>query len=620
MTQYHPDMYEEKKATIEEAFCLIKSGQRIFIGSSCGEPQHLVKGLVQASPNFNDLEIIKVLSIENSPLNIIANKTDDTALNIRSFYNGSCASPYLSKNKRFTTPVNISSIPLLFKSRKLPINVALIQVSPPDAQGKMSLGISVDVTLAAAISADIVIVQVNPNMPRLYGESCIGVEDVHAIVEYEEPLLTLGSYPDLESADVIAEHIERVVDDGSTMQIGLGAIPKAVISALSDKNDLGIHTHYLTDTILQLISKGVVTNREKGIHKGKSLAAAAIGTEELYKYLHQNPDIHFYPSDYIDNPSVIAKNSKMTSINVAVAMDLTGQVAVDAFSYNNFCGINSVLDFIRGAAMSPQGKPIIMLTSTAANGKKSRIVPLLNEMIVVPRTDVFYVVTEYGAVNLFGKSLQERAIAMISLAHPDFRDELFDNAKQLGLLSAQRSSYRLTKGVYPVELEENITIDDTQVTIRPSKPVDERRIQEHFYNLDIEDVVARFFHKKTKFIKDEIKDISQIDYKNELSIIAVVGEFGFGRVVGIGEYFFEPKANMAEIAFSVSREFQGKGLGTILIKKLAQEAKKNNIGGLFAYTSPDNKAMICLFNKLSSNSKESFDKGILKLEFNFKEK
>ncbi len=619
MTQYHPDMYEEKKVTIKEAYGLIKSGQRIFIGSSCGEPQHLVKGLVKATPNFNDLEIIKVLSIENSPLNIIANKTDDTALNIRSFYDGSCASPYLSKNKRFTTPVNISSIPLLFKSRKLPINVALIQVSPPDVQGKMSLGISVDVTLAAAISADIVIAQVNPNMPILYGESCIDVKDVHAIVEHEEPLLTLGSYPELESANVIAEHMERLVDDGSTMQIGLGAIPKAVISALSDKNDLGIHTHYITDTILQLIEKGVVTNSQKGIHKGKSLAAA-IGKDELYKYLHQNPDINFYPSDYIDNPSVIAKNSKMTSINVAVSMDLTGQVAVDAFSYNNFCGINSVLDFIRGAAMSPQGRPVIVLTSTAANGKKSRIVPLLNEMVVVPRTDVFYVVTEYGAVNLFGKSLQERAIAMISLSHPDFRDELFDNAKQLGLLSSQSSSYRLTKGVYPVELEENITIDDTQVTIRPSKPVDERRIQEHFYNLEIEDVVARFFHKKTKFIKDEIKDISQIDYKNELSIIAVVGEFGFGRVVGIGEYFFDPKSDMAEIAFSVSKDFQEKGLGTILIKKLAQEARKNNIGGLFAYISPGNKAMISLFNKLSHKPKESFEDGTLKLEFNFKEK
>ncbi|NNL42198.1 MAG: GNAT family N-acetyltransferase, partial [Desulfobacterales bacterium] len=270
------------------------------------------------------------------------------------------------------------------------------------------------------------------------------------------------------------------------------------------------------------------------------------------------------------------------------------------------------------AAQAKRGKSVILLISTSRDGKKSRIVPMLDTAVVVPRGDAHYVVTEFGAVNLFGKSLQERAMAMISIAHPDFRNELFYEAKKIGLLSDTRTLKESIKyGVYPFQLEESINIHGEEITIRPAKPVDERRIQEHFYTLEKKDVVSRFFHEKSSFVRDEAEGVSQIDYIKDLTIVAVVGEIGFGRVVGIGEYLLNPENNIAEVAFSISKEFQGKGLGKILLKKLFMAARENGIAGLVAYTSPGNKGMINLFNTLPFKTKTFFDGDMLSLTCRF---
>jgi GNAT superfamily N-acetyltransferase len=310
----------------------------------------------------------------------------------------------------------------------------------------------------------------------------------------------------------------------------------------------------------------------------------------------------------------------MVSMSVAMTVDLTGQVVADALPYNHFSGITGMLDFMRGAVHSKGGKSILVLPATAAGGKKSRIVPLLNDAaVVVPRGDVHYVVTEYGAVNLFGKSLQERAMAMISIAHPDFRDELFYEAKKTGLLSAERTLSESIHGIYPIQLEETIEIDGEQITVRPAKPVDERRIQEHFYNLEKDDVIARFFHEKTSFVHDEVEGVSLIDYINDLTILAVVGEVGFGTVIGIGECLLDPATNIAEVAFSISKTYQKKGLGKILMNKLTSAARNNGISGLIAYTSPQNKGMIKLFNTLPYKIDSYFDGEMLILSCRFDE-
>jgi RimJ/RimL family protein N-acetyltransferase len=411
-----------------------------------------------------------------------------------------------------------------------------------------------------------------------------------------------------------------LIEDGSTLAIGMGTTSEAVMLALDRKNDLGIHTIYVTDDIMHLYAKGVITNRNKGFNEGKIVGSCAIGSEALYEFLNDNPAIEFHPSDYVCDPAIIARHNKMVAMSVAMAIDLTGQVAADALPHTHFSGLTGILDFLRGAVLSAGGKSILMLSSTSTDGLKSRIVPMLDDTaVVVPRADVHHVVTEYGAVNLFGKSLQERALAMISIAHPEFRDELFHEAQKMGLLSAERTMHESIHGVYPIHLEETITINGEKVTVRPVKPVDERRIQEHFYSLSKDDVIARFFHEKTSFLKEEMEGVSQIDYVKDLTIVALVGEFGFGRVVGIGEYLIDPATNVAEIAFSISKEYQKKGLGKILLRKLAAAARENGLAGLMAYTSPQNQAMIKLFNTLPYKTESSFDGDMVTLKCRFDE-
>jgi acyl-CoA hydrolase/GNAT superfamily N-acetyltransferase len=617
---YWADNYLEKMKSAEQAVKAIRPGQRVFIGSACGEPQELMRALADNSRYLTGLEIVRMMSQESAPLTEIANRTHDMNMSIRHFYLGCGSSLGFAHNVRFITPVNISDVPVLFKSRKMPINVALIQVSPPDDFGWMSLGISVDITRAAAYSADLVIAQVNPRMPRVMGQSFIHVNDVNIIVEYEEDLLTIQPAAQSEIAIQIGRQISRLIEDGATLQVGLDAASQATVQALSQKNDLGFHSQYLTNDVMNLYATGVINNRKKGFNEGKMVASAALGNKDLYEFLHDNPAIEFHPSDYVNDPFIISRHNRLISMNVAKAIDLTGQVSAEAAAQTHFAGVSGIYDFVRGARRSPGGKSILMLPSTSADGKESRIIPMMcNEAVVVTRGDVNYVATEYGVVNLFGKSLQERAMAMISIAHPAFREELLHAAKKAGLIGADRTLGEASQAVYPVSLEEIIRIGDELVTIRPAKSVDERRLQEHYYNLDKNDVFLRFFHEKTSFARSEVENKSQIDYIRDLTLIAVVGESGFNKVVAVGEYILLVDSNMAEVAFSISKEFQGKGLGKILLKKLAGAAREHGIAGLLAYTASHNQAMIRLFKSLPYKTRTAFDGEALTLSCRFDE-
>ncbi|MCG8532868.1 MAG: GNAT family N-acetyltransferase, partial [Desulfovibrionales bacterium] len=349
------------------------------------------------------------------------------------------------------------------------------------------------------------------------------------------------------------------------------------------------------------------------------VAGTAVGSHLLYEFIDDNPSIQFHPSDYINNPSIIGRHNSMVTLNSAMAIDLTGQVAADALPFNNYTGINGLLDFTRGAALSKNGKSILMVTSTADNGQTSRIVPLLEDTVVVPRGDVQFVATEYGLVNLFGKTLQERAMALISIAHPNFRDELFARAKDLELIETNRRFKQAIKGVYPLKYEETVIRNDIPITFRPAKPVDERGIQEHYYTMNRGDIVSRFFHEKKSFAHDQIETTFEIDYVNDLTIVATIGELGFEKIIAVGEYFRNTIINMAEIAFSVSQEYQGMGIARILQDKLAQAAMDNGIKGLIAYTSPHNKGMIRLFNTLPYQIHSEKDEDMLILNCLFSE-
>jgi acyl-CoA hydrolase len=534
------DQYKSKLQKADVAVRMIRSGQRVFIGSSCGEPQHLVNALMDNATFFSDVEIMRLLSVEGSLLALMADEYRGHRFHVRSIYQGSDQTKGLRANKRFITPMNLCAVPDLFKKRLFPLHFALIQVSPPDAHGWMSLGISVDVTLAAAQSADMVIAQVNPMMPRVPGHSFIHLNDVDVIVEHEEELLSAYDLPEYESAAEIGGITANLIDDGSTIQLGLAELSKPIAAAFAEKNDLGVHTEILTDDLMQLVSKGVVTNRYKGLNEGKLIASGAIGSQKLYQALHNNVALEFRPSDYVNHPAIISQNNKMIAINFARTMDLTGQVYADALPQNHFSGVTGMLDFIMGAAMSPLGKSIIVISARSIDDKISRIIPKSDVgSILVPKGYVSYVVSEFGMVNLFGKNIEERAMAMISLAHPDFRDELFHTAQESGLIDRNRSLNESLFGVYPARMEETRRHAGIEVTFRPAKPVDGRLIQEHFYAMDEKDVQTRFFGIRRSFYREDMEDMFQVDYIKNLSIVAVTGEVGFEKVIGLGMYVLD---------------------------------------------------------------------------------
>lgn len=617
---YWPDEYLEKRRSAAEAIKLLSPGQRVFIGTSCGEPQALVRALAERCRHVSDLEIVRLLSLESLPLSLLAAETDAQSFTVRSFYLGSARPKRLAQNKRFIVPINLSSIPRLFHTRRLAIHAALIQVSPPDDFGWMSLGISVDVTMAAAQAADVVIVQVNPRMPRVLGRSFIHVNEVDVVVEHEEDLLAVEQLRETERANLIGYHVAKIIEDGSTIQMSLGAAPKAILNSLSDKNDLGVHTQFLSEGIMHLVSKGTITNRKKEINQGKCVASGAIGSANLYEFINDNPGISFFPSDYVNNPSIIAQHSRMVSVNVALAMDLTGQAAIDALPTNHFTGVSGTMDFIRGSRLAERGKSILMIPSTTEDGSESRIVPNLEDApVVVPRGDIHYVATEYGVVNLFGKTLEERAMAMISISHPDFRDFLLDRARESGLVGSSRTLDESLHGVYPIRLEEAREIQGERVLFRPARATDGRLIQEHFYSLRQQDVISRFLQERHRFAKSDVSGMYEVDYIKNLTIVAVTGEVGFERVIAVGGYYLEPDTNLAEVAYSVANDWQQRGLSSIIQSKLVDAARENGIQGMVAYVSPDNKSMIKLFKKLPYKVRTSIDKDMIILKARFDE-
>ena len=612
--------YSKKLATAEKAIDSISQGKRIFIGSFCGEPQHLVSTLIKNTHKFFDIELIRFLNLEGSLMGLVAEETKGRSYHVRSIYQGSGMLTGLSAAKRFLTPMNLYMVPQLFIKRHIPIHYALIQVSPPDEFGWMNLGISVDITLSAAQAADIVIAQVNSNMPRIPGYGMLHIDDLDYIVEHDEELLTTYPVPILPGMENIAKFLSNLVDDGSTIQLGPGIPRELAEIALGNKSDLGIHSPFILDSILALCKKGVISNRKKGFNDGKMVASGAIGSDELYRFLNMNPAVEFRPSDYVSNPRIIASHNKMIAINLASTIDLKGQVSADGMPQNHFADVAGMIDFTRGASMAEGGKTIIVIPSVSADETLSNIITEISTgAVAIPAPDVTYIVSEYGVVNLFGKNIQERAMAIISISHPKFRDELFNKAKELGLISHERNINESINGIYPAWMEETIESGGDKITFRPAKTTDSRLIQEHFYSMNKNDISKRFFGLRMHFFWDELKNMFMVDYKCKFSVIAYVGEEGLGKVIGVGMYCIEEGKDKAEVAYSLDEGWQGKGIAARLQQKIVDAARHNGIAGLFAMTYPDNSTMIKLFKRLPYKISNRYEDSALIMEALFSE-
>jgi acyl-CoA hydrolase/RimJ/RimL family protein N-acetyltransferase len=609
--------YEEKVRTADEAVTAIESGNHIFIGSGAAEPQRLVEALVKHAEAVFGAEIVHILTLGLAPY--VEPKWGDNFRH-NALFIGPNVRDAVAQGRADYTPIFLSEIPRLFERGRVPIDVALIEVSPPDLHGYCSYGVSTDVVKPATEAARLVIAEVNAQMPRALGDSFLHVDDIDFLVPVNYPILeaTVGT-PD-ETARVVGRHIASLVEDGSTLQMGIGTIPDSVLYYLKDKKDLGIHTEMFSDGMMHLVELGVITNMRKTLHKGKVVAAFCMGSKKLYEFVDNNPLIEFHPVSHTNDPFVIAQNDRMVSINSALEVDLTGQVCADSLGEYFYSGIGGQVDFVRGAARAKGGKPIIALPSTASDGKISRITAQLKPGagVVTSRGDVHYVVTEWGIAYLHGRTIQERALALISIAHPDFRPGLIREAKRLKFIPEDVPEIGV---VYPAQWTTSHTfVGGTQVLFRPIKSTDEEMMKDLFYRLSEQTIYQRFFQSLRSMPHRGLVRFVHVDFSNEMAIVGVVRNPQTPEreeIICVGRYFMNRANNIAEISYLVRDDYQRRGIGTFLVRYVARIARNSGVEGFVAEILPDNTAAMKVLHKLGLPVETVISEGSYRLSVSF---
>jgi len=614
--------YPEKFARQEEVFSHIHAGDRIFIGTGCGEPQYLVQSLVDYVKNhpkaFFDAELIHVWTLGVAPY---TDEKFQENFRLDSFFVGDSTRNSVNRGAADYTPIFLSRVPDLFRSKLLPVDVALIQTSLPDKHGYLSLGISVDVVKSAVEQADLVVAQVNENMPRTHGDGFIDIKDIDFIIPHDEPLLEYSVKAPSNIVQMIGRYVARIIEDGSTIQVGYGLIPDAVVPNLREKRNLGVHTELLSDGIVKLMKKGVVNNTKKSHNPGKTIASFCMGSRETYDFLDENPAIEFKRIDYTNNPLVIARNHLMTAINSAMEIDLTGQATAESIGGTFYSGIGGQADFMRGAVLAPGGKTILALPSTALNDSVSRIVPVLQDGagVTITRGDVQYVVTEYGIAFLHGKNIRERAMDLIAIAHPKFRPWLIEAARKRTLIYTDQVFIPGEKGMYPEELETyRTTRKGINILLRPVKITDEPMLKDFFYALSEDSMYKRFFSARKDMPHQRLQDFVAVDWTRKMEILAVLPGKEKETIVGLGQYELNPEMHMAEAALVVRDTCQGQGVGTELLAYLILLARRQGLLGFTAEVLAENESMIRLFEAMGFETEKRHEEGVYEMRMWFR--
>jgi len=614
--------YPEKFASEEIIFSHIHRGDRIFISTACGEPQYMVRAMihfVESHPKaFFDAEVLHVWTLGVAPY------TDEKFKNNfrhNSFFVGNNSREAVNQGLADYTPIFLSGVPDLFRRGMVPINVALIQTSPPDIHGYMSLGISVDIAKAAVENASLVITQVNRHMPRVHGDGFIHIEDIDFIICQDEPLLEYEAIAPDEVARQIGKYVARIVQDEDTIQVGYGSLPNAILNNFNEKKHLGVHTELLTDGLVDLMKKGVIDNSRKTLNRGKTVTTFCMGHQKTYEFIHDNPSIEFRTIDYTNNPLTISRQKNMTAINSALEIDLTGQVTAESLGKTFYSGIGGQADFMRGAVLAPGGKSILAIQSTAEWGKVSRIVPFLREGagVTLIRGDMHYVVTEYGIAYLHGKNIRERAMALISIAHPDFRPWLIEKAKEAHLIYRDQAFIPGKKGEYLEHLEiYRTTAKGLRLFLRPVKISDEPLIKNFFYSLSDQSLHRRFISLRQDMPHERLQEFVVIDYTKEMLILACLEDEELEKIVGLGQYFINPNSHSAEVALATREDYQGKGIGLELLSYLTYLAKREGLLYFTAEVLMENRPMLHLFDKMGFDIQQQSEQGIYELKLTFR--
>jgi len=613
------ERYADKITTAEQAVALVGHGQRVFIGSGAGEPQTLVEAL-SARVDISDAEIVHILTLGVATY---AEPRFGDRFRHNAYFIGPNVREAIGQGRADYTPIFLSEISALFRTGRVVIDHALIEVSPPDEHGYCSLGVSCDIVKAGAESANFIVAEVNEQMPRVLGDNFIHVRDIDLLVPTDRPILeAIQGEPD-ELSNRIARHVANLIEDGATLQLGIGSIPDAVLHYLTEFKDLGIHTEMFSDGVIPLVESGVITNNEKTFHRGKIIASFVMGSRKLYDFIDNNPLVEFHPTEYVNDPFNVARNEKMISINAAIEVDITGQVCADSLGTMFYSGIGGQVDFTRGAARSKGGKPIIALPSTAANGTYSRIVPYLKQGagVVTSRGDVHYVVTEYGAAYLHGKNIRERAMALIQIAHPKFRPWLLAEAKARHMIYADQYEMPVQTPVYPEELEKWIEMEDgSKAFMRPLKLTDESLLRDLFYKLSDESVHYRFFRMIKSMPHEKLQEFLRVDYDADMAMVVLTGADDLAEMIGIAHYSKDPRENLADAAFLVRDDCQGRGIGTFLMNTLVDAAIARGIAGFTADVLVGNHGMLRIFHKCGYPVESELEQGSYSLKIPFTKK
>jgi len=603
-----PSDWESKKVRLNDAIGTIPSGSHVYISNGATTPYILVEEMVELRYELVDMEIIQFINIGSAPY------LDDThsRFRTRTFFVDEKVYPSLKEGQSDYTPIAVSAIPQLVANRQIRIDVALIKVTPPNDQGMCNLGVGVDLTKEMIEHASLVIAEVSPEMPWTHGNSQIESEMIHYWIESEEPLIS----PDIEiSSDEIlnqiGQHLAAEIPDGATLRIGLGEISNAVLPFLKEKQHLGLHTEILTDGLMELIQEGVIDNTKKAFHEGKSIVTHGIGSPALYQFVDQNPTIEFHPLSYTNQWEIIGANHQLISIAAAYEIDLTGQVCAESRGHEFLGGFGGTLDFIRGAQRSPGGKSFMALRSTSLDEKSSNIVFALKPGagVVVTRAEIDYVATEYGIAHLHGKNIRERCLALIEIAHPHFRDSLLNAAKHSHYISEKQPGYSFQHR-YPSEWESSFdTKQGHPVLARPVKAIDEDKVRDFFHSLSDQSIYLRYFRPLRSLPHQILQGFVDIDYSKNMALIILNLESKQEEIVAMGQWIMDADG-IPELAFQVSDDWQGQGLGTYLMHRLIHIAQTYHIPTLKADILVKNKSMLHVFESLDFPTKKTMEFGV----------
>jgi acyl-CoA hydrolase/GNAT superfamily N-acetyltransferase len=591
--------YLKKIVTAEEAVSIIKPGDHVFVGTASATPLTLVRALEQVDPPLPDVQLYHFLT---DGAVVQKNGVPKTRYRHRCFFISSDVRMAVALGMADYIPISLAQVPQLIENGRIPIDVALIQVSLPDEYGYVSLGVSVDITLSAVQNAKKVIAEINPCMPHTLGDSFFHLNKIDHLVMVETPVIEYQYPPADAVGEKIARYIASIIDDGSTLHIGIGRVPDAVLKYLLDRQDMGIHTDVITDSVIPLIERGIITGAQKSTHRGKIVASYCFGTRRLYNLIDRNPLFSFHPIEYVSDIHLISQQKRMVSVTQAFAADLTGQICADQFQGEFYSGVSTQPEFIRGTALAPGGKPIICLPSATEDGNSSRIRPLLlaGEGVTIARSDVHYVITEYGIAYLFGKSIRERTLSLIEIAHPKFRSWLLEEAKRLNYLPPGQT---LKSSIgYPVSEERMVRLKNGSTTlIRPARASDVAGVQDIFYRLSQEDIYTRFFRGMRALSGSEAQRLCNVNYDTEVAFLAVTGTRENEKIVGSSCYFTNLSTNTAEVAFMIAPEWQSLGVGKALQERMIEYAKAHGLRGFTAVILSENHKMVNLAKHACTN-------------------